>query len=114
MVCSFEDVESCELGVGLVDVGLVLGLPLRILHCSAGGLGSLAHWGLHILGSMPRRGALGTLVNGGGVGESWASLGSLALPVGFSNGGPQCRALCLWAFLSYSFAGALALWPLNR
>ena len=49
--------------------------------------GSWAHWGLHFLGSIPHCGALGTLVDGGGVGESGGSLGFLALLVGVSSCG---------------------------
>ena len=83
-------------GQGQVGVGLVLGMP-----CESSALfcwGSGAHWGLHFLGSIPQCGALRTLVDGEGVRESGVSLGSLALPVGFPHGSPQCGALGLLPF----------------
>ena len=103
----------CDGGMeGQFDVGLVLRMSCGALHCSDGGLRlsggftslkvclSVVHWGpwlmMEVLGSLKFLLVLWPC--------QW----------GFPHGGPQCRALCLWAFLSYSIAGAWALWQLNR
>ena len=96
MGCSFGYVEALGAGCtvvgvwqGWVDVGLVLGLPCGGFSWFCWGSG--AHWGLHFLGSLPQCGALWILVDGGGVGESGVSLGSLNLPVGVSSWGSSVQ-----------------------
>ena len=89
-----------------VDVGLVLGLPCGgfALFC----WGSWAHWGLHFLGSMSQCGALGTQVDGGGLGSlefllvPWPCGGFLmgVLSVGLSVFGPFCHIPLLMHGLS--------------